>query len=116
MSRMSIVLVAVLAVAFVASVVYAEAEAIEAPKAATLEGKVLKAADDKGVVQVLPAGKTDEKDAVAVTTNDKTVVTLDGKEAKVADLKVGLAVVVTHVEKVASKIEAKTPEAPKKAE
>ena len=113
MSRMSIVLVAVLAVAFVASVVYAEAEA---PKAATLEGKVLKAADDKGVVQVLPAGKTDEKDAVAVTTNDKTVVTLDGKEAKVADLKVGLAVVVTHVEKVASKIEAKTPEAPKKAE
>jgi ABC-type enterochelin transport system substrate-binding protein len=52
--------------------------------------------------------KAAEKEVV-VATNDKTVVTIDGKEAKVADLKAGMAVTVTPDTGTATKIVATTP-------
>jgi len=76
---------------------------------ATLHGKVVKV-DGANVVV-----KTYLKE-VTVATDDKTVVTLDGKEAKVADLKAGMYVVVTPAEGIATEIKATSPkvEMPKK--
>jgi len=52
--------------------------------------------------------KAGEKEVVVVT-DDKTAVTVDGKEAKVADLKAGMAVTVTPDTGTAAKIVATTP-------
>ncbi|MBI5724543.1 MAG: hypothetical protein HZA50_11330 [Planctomycetes bacterium] len=81
-----------------------------ADKPTTLEGKVTKAVNDKCVLEVTAK---DAKEATKVETSDKTVVTIDGKEAKVADLKEGMAVVVTPDKGLATKIEAKKAEEPK---
>ncbi|MBI5726187.1 MAG: hypothetical protein HZA50_19675 [Planctomycetes bacterium] len=49
---------------------------------------------------------------VKFTTNAKTCVTIDGKEAKAADLKEGMAVKVTYFNySLASKVEANNPTA-----
>jgi hypothetical protein len=83
--------------------------AAEAPaKLPTLAGIVVKVEEAKVTVK---AGEQE----VVVVTDAKTAVTVDGKEAKVADLKAGQTVVVTSVEGTATKIEATTPkvEAPK---
>jgi hypothetical protein len=81
---------------------------VEAAKLPTLAGIVVKVEEAKVTV------KTGEKEVVVVT-DAKTAVTVDGKEAKVADLKAGQTVVVTSAEGTATKIEATTPkvEAPK---
>jgi len=77
-------------------------------KPTTLAGTVVKVEEAKVTVK---AGEQE----VVVVTDDKTVVTVDGKEANVADLKAGQEVVVTPAEGTATKIEATTPkvEAPK---
>ncbi|MBI5724248.1 MAG: hypothetical protein HZA50_09850 [Planctomycetes bacterium] len=79
----------------------------------TLEGKVAKAVDDKGVLVVTPK-QGREGETRKFVTNDKTAVTIDEKEAKVADLKEGMAVTVTYSVNqqtlVAAKIEAKKAE------
>jgi len=77
---------------------------VEAAKPATLAGTVVKVEEAKVTV------KAGEKEVVVVT-DAKTAVTVDGKEAKVADLKAGQAVVVTPAEGTATKIEATTPKA-----
>ena len=75
----------------------------------TLEGKTLKAADDKGTLSVLPKYKYDaEKDSVKVETNASTVVTIDGADGKLADIKPDMTLTVTPDTGVATKIEAKT--------
>ncbi|MBI5724247.1 MAG: hypothetical protein HZA50_09845 [Planctomycetes bacterium] len=79
----------------------------------TLEGKITKVANDRGVLQVT---QKDAKESRRIGTTDKTAVTIDGKEAKVADLKEGMAVTVTYAfdgnsnHMVATKIEAKKTE------
>lgn len=47
------------------------------------------------------------KTVVEVVTDDQTTVTLDGKAAKVGDLKAGMKVVVTPATGTATRIEAK---------
>ena len=81
---------------------------VEAAKLPTLAGVVVKVEEAKVTVK---AGEQE----VVVVTDAKTAVTVDGKEAKVADLKAGQKVVVTPVEGIATKIKAHTPrvEAPK---
>jgi hypothetical protein len=69
---------------------------------ATLCGTVVKV---DGANVVVKAGGNE----VTVVTDDKTVVTLDGKEAKVADLKADMHVVVTPAEGTATEIKAKSP-------
>ena len=86
--------------------VYAvEKDAKEVPK--TLAGTVVKVDGDKVVV------KTGVKDAkeVTVATDKDTKVTIDGKDAKVGDLKAGMTATVTPADGVAQKIEAKKPAA-----
>lgn len=77
---------------------------------ARLVGKITVAPDEKGVLTVLPKGKTDEKDAVKVETDDKTAVTIDGKESKVCDLKEGLFVFISPEKGIAKRIIASTKE------
>ncbi len=68
----------------------------------SLEGTVVKV--DGANVTVKAAEKE-----VVVATDDKTVVTVDGEEAKVADLKAGMAVTITPDTGTATKIVATTP-------
>jgi hypothetical protein len=84
-----------------------DSESKPATKPATLVGKVVKVDGEKVVV------RPDQKDAkeVTVATDAKTKVTIDGKEAKVAELKVNMTATVTPAEGVAEKIEAKAPAA-----
>jgi len=79
------------------------ATAQEQEEVKTLKGTVVKV-DEQGVVTV----KVEDKE-VTVTTDDKTAVTIDSKEAKVADLKADMTVVVTPAEGTATKIEATSP-------
>src|SRR5438874_159825 len=50
-----------------------------------------------------------DKIEVRVTTTDKTEITLDGKPAKLSDLKAGLFVQVLSADETASRIIARTP-------
>jgi hypothetical protein len=72
--------------------------------AATLEGTVKKVDADKSTVVV--TGK-DKKD-VTVTVNKDAKITPNGKKAKLADLKEGQTVKVTHEDNKASEVEAKS--------
>ena len=74
-------------------------------KPATLRGTVVKVEDTKVVVKTATAEAT-------VATDEKTVVTIDGYKAKVAELKAGMKVVVTPAEGTATKIEATSPPRP----
>jgi hypothetical protein len=104
-------LLAVAAVLAVAGSAYAAEAAAEAPKKAGrtkgLRGKIVKVEDGKITVKTMARGTTESKE-VTVATDDKTVVTLDKKEAKVADLKVDMYVHVTPAEGTATKISAMT--------
>lgn len=83
-------------------------------KPVVLFGKIIKAVDDQGVIIILPKGKTDPlKDGVKISTNDKTVVVIDGKQAKPADLNEGNQVKVTVVNGIADRIEKIKAEPPK---
>jgi len=70
------------------------------PVAKTLVGTVVKVDGDKVVV------KAGDKE-VTVATDKDTKVTLDGKEAKIGDLKAKMPVTITPAEGAAQKIEAK---------
>jgi biopolymer transport protein ExbD len=72
--------------------------------AATLEGTIKKVDADKSTVVVTDKDKKD----TTVTLNKDAKITLDGKEAKIADLAAGQTVTVTHDDTKASKVEAKT--------
>ena len=63
----------------------------------TLQGKVVSVQDTNVVVKAA-------KKEVTVATDDKTTVTIDGNEAKVADLKAGMHVTVTPAEGTATEI------------
>jgi hypothetical protein len=104
-------LVAVLGVASVAMAQDANAPARD-PNMRPLMGQVVSVAADGNVVVKPRAGRGGADVAeVTVATDTKTVVTVDGKDAKVADLKKDLYVVVTPAKGVATKIVATT-EAP----
>lgn len=78
------------------------------PKGETpFKGKISVAPDASGTLSVVPDGKTDA-DAQKLATNDQTVVTIDKAPGKVADLKVGMTVIITGANGVASKIIAKS--------
>jgi len=74
----------------------------------SLHGKVVKVDGTNLIVSVKERGAKEAKE-VTVATDDKTVVTLDGKDAKLADLTAGMRVKVTPATGTATKIEAKTP-------
>jgi biopolymer transport protein ExbD len=71
--------------------------------AATLEGTIKKVDGDKSTLVVTDKDKKD----VTVTVIKDAKITLDGKEAKLADLKEGQSVKVTHEDNKASAVEAK---------
>ncbi|MBI5723685.1 MAG: hypothetical protein HZA50_06995 [Planctomycetes bacterium] len=111
MKNVALMLAVVAVLGLVAGTVLVAQDAPPKPEAKPLVGKVAKAADDKGVLEVTPMKKPKEGEKVEnvkVATDDKTVVTLDQKEAKVADLKEGYFVRVTPAEGTATKIEAST--------
>lgn len=86
----------------------AEGTAAKIAATTVVKGAISKVDGAKVMVKV-----GEDKREVVVTTNDKTKVTLDGKEAKVADLKAGMTVAATidPVEGTAITVEAKAPEA-----
>jgi hypothetical protein len=84
--------------------------AADAPKKKPLRGKVVKV---DGTNLVINAGKKGEEKEVTVATDAKTVVTIEGKEGKLADLHAGQRVMVTPDTGTAEKIEVPMPKAPK---
>jgi hypothetical protein len=80
----------------------------EKPADSPLKGKVVKVDGTNVVVSTEVGG---EKKEVTVATDDKTVVTVDGKDAKLADLKADMDVTITPATGTATKIEATTPAA-----
>lgn len=81
----------------------------DAPKDMTIKGIVVKVEDK--VVNIASKNRNGDPVDRKITTDDKTVVTIDGKDAKVADLKAGLTVEVTQPrgrDVVATKIVATT--------
>ena len=87
--------------------------AADAPVHKSLHGKIASVAGVNVTVTVKERGSKDTKDVVVVT-DDKTVVKVDGKDAKVADLKEGLWVKVTPAEGTATEIKASTTEPQRK--
>lgn len=75
--------------------------------AATLEGTIKKVEGDKSTIVVTDSNKKD----VTVTVNKDAKITLDGKPAKLTDLKEGQTVKVTHESAKASVVEAKAAKA-----
>ncbi len=104
--KLGTVLAVLAVVAFVGDVTYGQAGG----GARGLRGTVVKV-DGTNVVVKTMAARGGEAKEVTVATDDKTVVTLDGKEAKLADLKADVYVSVIPVEGTATKITATT-EAP----
>jgi len=87
------------------------------PKADILKGKVVEVKKDAAgkITTVVvegkkPGAKTPEK--IDVTVDDKTKVTVDGKDATLADLKADMTVEVTPSTGTATEIKAKTAAAP----
>lgn len=83
----------------------------EKGKEKPLKGQI--SAIDGAKITVTSGGKKNPK-TVEITTDDKTTVTLDDKEAKVADLKVGNYVLITPASGVATQIKATTTKPEKK--
>ena len=71
-------------------------------------GKIVKIDGTNIVIKTRAHGDVESKE-VTVATDDKTVFTLDGKDAKLADMKEGLWVRVTPAQGTATKVSAKTP-------
>ena len=99
-------LLAVLAIVAMVSAVNAADDAPKPKKNAGLRGKVVKV---DGTNLVITAGKKGEEKEVTVATDAKTVVTIEGKEGKLADLTAGQRVVVTPPTGTAEKIEVPMP-------
>ena len=99
----------VLAVLAILAMVSAVNAADDAPKPKNnkgLRGKVVKV---DGTNLVITSGKKGEEKEVTVATDAKTVVTIEGKEGKLADLTAGQRVVVTPPTGTAEKIEVPMP-------
>jgi hypothetical protein len=62
--------------------------AADAPKTETVKGRVTKVEKDGAQITINAGTRQDPKEVV-LTTNDKTKVTLDDKEATIKDIKVG---------------------------
>jgi len=75
-----------------------------------LKGSVVKV---DGTKLVISAGKKSDPKEVTVETDDKTVITVDGAAAKLADLKPGQKVTISPDAGTATKIEAAAPKAKK---
>ena len=103
MSKVAVVLAVVTAMGLVVSIAVAQEKA----EPSTLTGTVVSVTGNNVVVKT---GEGEAAKNVTVVTDENTVVTIDGKEAAVADLKAGMEVIVTPAEGTATKIEAKTPE------
>lgn len=104
-------LAAVLAVVAMVSAVYAADSATPKPeKKKGLKGQVVKV---DGTNLVINSGKKGQEKEVTVATDAKTVVTIEGKEGKLADLHAGQRVVVSPDTGTAEKIEVPTPKAKK---
>ena len=93
---------AVLAIVAMVSAVHAADDAAKPKKNNGLRGKVVKV---DGTNLVISSGKKGEEKEVTVATDAKTVVTIEGKEGKLADLTAGQRVVVTPATGTAEKIE-----------
>jgi hypothetical protein len=85
------------------------AKADKASKKA-LKGSVVKV---DGTKLVISAGKKSDPKEVTVETDDKTVITVDGTAAKLADLKPGQKVTISPDSGTATKIEATAPKGKK---
>jgi hypothetical protein len=83
---------AVLALAAMTAAVPAADKAAKAAKKAGLKGSIVKVDGNKLVIST---GKKSDAKEVTVETDDKTVITVEGQPAKLADLKPGQRVVVT---------------------
>ncbi|HEY7120347.1 MAG TPA: hypothetical protein VH475_27410 [Tepidisphaeraceae bacterium] len=106
-------LLAVLAIlAMVSAVNAADKKAAKAEKKAVLRGQVVKV---DGTKVVINSGKKNNQKEVTVETDDKTVVTIEGKQGKLADLQPGQRVVVKPDTGTATSIEVPTPKAKKDA-
>jgi biopolymer transport protein ExbD len=81
------------------------AQAQPQPAADVLRGKVVSVDAEKGTVVVKPR----QGDNVTVTTDKDTKVTVDGKEAKLADVKADMGVEVSPKDGVAKTVNARTP-------
>src|SRR3954469_10031516 len=103
-------LFAVFAVALMTAAVPAAEKPAKAAKKAGLKGSVVKV---DGTKLVISSGKKAEAKEVTVETNDKTVITVDGVTAKLADLKPGQKVVITPDTGTAEKIDVAAPKAKK---
>jgi hypothetical protein len=68
-----------------------------------------------GTNLVVTTGKKGQETEKTVVTDDKTVVTIEGKEGKLADLKAGQVVRITPDTGTATKIEVPMPKAKKDA-
>jgi hypothetical protein len=90
----------------------ADAPKPEKAKKASIKGDVVKV---DGANVVISTGKKDAKKEVTVVTDANTVVTIEGKPAKVADLKAGQKISISPETGTAAKIEVAAPKA-KKAE
>jgi len=73
-----------------------------------LRGQIVKVEAGKITVKPMVRPGGEAREDVVVTTGEKTTVTIDEKEAKVADLKADMWVVVTPMEGTAEKIVAST--------
>ncbi|MBI5723478.1 MAG: hypothetical protein HZA50_05930 [Planctomycetes bacterium] len=96
MKSVALSLAVVVALGLAVGIIFADRAPTPYPtpqKPASLDGTISKATDDKGAFEVTPK---DEKNARKFTTNDKTAIIIDGKEAKVVDLKEGMTVKVTY--------------------
>jgi hypothetical protein len=104
-------LLAVVAILGLAGMAYAADEPSPSPspkpKFDGIGGKIVKVDGAKITVKTRAHRGEDAKEVV-VTTDDKTTVTLDDKDAKVADLKVDMFVRVSPAEGTATKIVAST--------
>src|SRR4051812_7312548 len=75
-----------------------------------LKGSVVKV---DGTKLVISAGKKSDPKEMTIETDDKTVITVDGTAAKLADLKPGQKVTISPESGTATKIEAAAPKAKK---
>jgi hypothetical protein len=88
------------------------AKADKPAKGTGIRGKVVKV---DGTNLVVTTGKKGQETEKTVVTDDKTVVTIEGKEGKLADLKAGQVVRITPDTGTATKIEVPMPKAKKDA-
>jgi hypothetical protein len=96
--------------AMTAAVPAADKPETKAKKNAGLRGTVVKVDGNKLVIS---SGKKAEAKEVTVETDDKTVVTVEGATAKLADLKPGQRVVISPDTGTAAKVTVPAPKAKK---